>query len=111
MWRLEWPLQLGARAANVPSPRGDRESPFGYDYVRYISNTAKFLVKHYFVRHRSNTHFSPHEELGCRRHWETRSGSIAWKRAIPWTNWRSEPIPARATFGSSKTEIHATRRA
>src|ERR1700738_2432841 len=55
------PLQLGARAANVPAP-GHRESAFRYDYVRYISNIP--LVKHDFVRHRSNTPFPPHEESG-----------------------------------------------
>src|ERR1700738_2211013 len=105
-------------AAAARRPRGERPSPRAIANLH--SDTTMFdiyrtrrnlLVKHDFVRHRSNTHFSPLEEPGCHRHWETRSGSIAGKRAFPWTNWRSEPIPAKATFGSSKTGIHAGRRA
>src|ERR1700731_2161522 len=69
-----------------PSPRAIANLPSGTAMFDIYRTRPKFLVKHDFVRHRSNTHFSPHEEPDCRRHWETSSGSIAWKRAIPWTN-------------------------
>ena len=90
-------------AAAARRPRGERPSPGPSRICLQIRLCSiyiehpKFLVKHDFVRHRSNTPFPPHEEPGCHRHWETRSGSIAGKRAIPWTNWRREPIPAKAT--------------
>src|ERR1700730_107611 len=53
--------ELGARAANIPAHRAIANLPSGTDMFDIYRTRPKFLVKHDFVRHRSNTHFSPHE--------------------------------------------------